>query len=39
MNEMKRTITKICSNCGSGMVTDDDGEHESYTYCPNCGDS
>jgi len=30
--------SKICSNCGSVMKTIDDGEHESFTYCPVCGD-
>ena len=29
---------KICSNCGAKMTTIDDGEHESFTYCSECGD-
>jgi len=31
-------MVKVCSNCGSRMITLDDGEHESFTYCEVCGD-
>ena len=35
---MKLKKRKICTNCGSVMITVDDGEHESFTYCPVCGE-